>query len=176
MLRIYLFSWSIFCVIHSITSGHGKVGVLIATRCIPNLMMFVYIFFLSSVLISSYIKTWNSLSWNPWNNEFQVNMTFLFARHSVSTNIQTPCSFVGSSIVFVLLFNTEFDAIFLLKYKRVHKTIILFHKKKNYLQKTKLEFFFMKTLYFSLKIIEMSQVGDSKWDWNKDFLDIKFPK
>ena len=89
-------------------------------------------------------------------------MTFLSTQHSVLANIYIPCSFVGSSIVFLLLFNIEFDAILLLKHEIGHNTIILFNQKKNHLQKTKLEKVFIKTLYFSLKIMEMSRVGETK--------------
>ena len=163
-------------VIHSITFGHGKTKVLATARCILDLMMFVYISLLNSVLISSYSKTWNPLSWYAWNNEFQVKMTFLSTRHSVSIKIHIPCFFVGSSTIFLFLFNIEFDAIFLLKHKRGHKIIIFFHQKQNHLQKTKLEFFFTKTLYFSLKIMQMSRVGDLKWDLKRDLSDWKYPQ
>ena len=150
-LRIALFSWSIFHVIHSITFGHGKTGVLIASRCSPHLMIFMYISLLSSVLISSYNKTWNSLSSNALNNEFHVKMTFLSTWHSISANIHIPCSFAGSVTVFILLFNTEFDAIFLLKHEIGHNTTILFNQKKNNIQKTKLEFFTLKHFVFPCK-------------------------
>ena len=114
------------------------------------------------------------MSWNAWYNEFQVNMTFLSTRHSVFANIQIPCSFARSSTFFLLLLNTNFYAIFLLKHKIGHNTIILFHQKKNNLQETKLEKVFIKTLCFSLKIMEMSRWGDSKWDWKSDSLDFEF--
>ena len=100
-------------------------------------------------------------------------MTFLSTQHSVSVNIHIPCSFTGSSTIFLLLFNTEFSAILLLKHETGHNTIILLNQKKHHLQKTKLEKVFIKTLYFSLKIMEMSQVGDSKWDWKNSFIKFK---
>lgn len=134
-LRISLFSWSTLRVIHSITSRHGKTRVLTIVRCSSDLMIFLYIYFLNLVLISSYSKTWNFLSWNALNNEFQVKMTFLSTRHSVSEKIDIPYSFAGSSTVFILLFNIEFDAILLLKHKIGHNTIILFHQKQNHLWK-----------------------------------------
>ena len=81
---------------------------------------------------------------------------------------------MGSSTIFLLFFKTKFDAIFLLKHEIGHNTIILFNQKKNHLQKTKLEKVFIKTLCFSLQIMEMSQVGDLKWDWKRDLLDLKF--
>ena len=117
-LRIALFSWSTFRVIHSVTSGLGKTRVLIVAWCSPDLMIFLYISLLSSVLISSWSKIWNCLSWNAWNSEFHVKVTSLYTWHSVSTKINYPFSFAGSSKVFLLLFNIEFDAIFLLKHKR----------------------------------------------------------
>lgn len=61
---------------------------------------------------------------------------------------------------------------FILKHKIGHNTIILFHQKKNHLQKTKLENVLIKTLYFPLKNMEMRWAEDSKWDWKRDFLDL----
>ena len=77
-----------------------------------------------------------------------MKITFLSTPHSVSTNIHIYWSFVGSSIVFLLFFKIEFDAIFLLKHGRGHKKIILFNQKKNHLPKTKLEKNFIKKLHF----------------------------
>ena len=116
-LRIDLFSWYIFLVIQSITSGHGSTGVLIVARCSPDLMIFLYTSFLISMLTSFYNNIWNSLSWNAWNSEFHVKVTFLSTRHSVSAKIHIPCSFVGSLTIFLSLFNIEVDSILLLKQK-----------------------------------------------------------
>ena len=116
--RIILLSWSILRVIHSITTEHGKTGVLAATRCSPDLEIFLYMPLLSLVFRSSYRKNWNSLVWNAWNRVFYLKETFLSTWHSVS---------MGSSMVFLLFFKTNLDSIFLLKQKISHDTFILFH-------------------------------------------------
>ena len=81
--------------------------VLTTTLCSPDLMMFLYTSLLSSVLTSSCNNIRKYLSWNAWNSEFQVKVTFLSTLHFVSAKILVPCSLIGSSTVFLFFFITK---------------------------------------------------------------------
>ena len=103
-------------------------------------------------------------------------MTFFSTWHLVSSNIHIPCSFSGSSTIFLLFFKMEFDAILLLKYEIGHKKIIFFNQKKNHLQKTKLEKVFLKNTRFSLEQHGDELIGRCIMNLKKYFLDWKFPR